>query len=337
MVRHSSIVTRTTNRVQHATTGKPHRRKTPTPAIAAEIDTAITNFLPDKNRAAFAVVGPFVRELVRAAEPTTFDNARRLLTFVSRFVIWEWMRSGCELSPERVLRDKLIGKYVATELRHLAPSTRFDVTRILGTLTTKLTGEPTHRLTLQAGPPKAPYSSAELAELNSWRTGLPTGLSRRNAAVLLSLGAGAGLNPAELIAVERQDITHTAEGDRFVSVRGERARSVPVRREWVPVLDLACESRDGLLFHGYEFDEYPPRPITSFITAHPGKVRLTPQRLRSGWIVKLIDEGVPDNLIARLAGINVPTVARYYHHARPTSIEANLAAITGAGRQAVTR
>ncbi len=73
------------------------------------------------------------------------------------------MRSGCDLSPERVLRDKLIGKYVATELRHLAPSTRFDVTRILGTLTTKLTGEPTHRLTLQAGPPKAPYSSAELA------------------------------------------------------------------------------------------------------------------------------------------------------------------------------
>ncbi|ROP74068.1 hypothetical protein EDF19_0142 [Curtobacterium sp. PhB115] len=314
---------------------RPGRNETVRPVLAQKIDAAIEKYMPDKNRLAFETVGPFVREIVRMAEPTTYDNARRLLSMVCGITIWQWMRSGCELTPERILSDNLIAKYVDTVLINHSPSYRFDTTRILGTLATKLTGERTHRLTLPAAPPLAPYTSAELAELNSWRLGLPTSLAKRNAATLLSLGAGAGLTPAEIITARREDVSVVGDDDRVIAVRGDRARSVPVRREWVRVLDLARTTDESLLFHGYDFEEYPARPIASFISAHPAKVQPTLTRLRSGWIANLIDANIPDGLIAELAGVDVVTVARYYPYARQATLEAHFDAVTGI--QAVTR
>lgn len=298
-------------------------------AMAKKIDDAIENYMPIINRAAYATTGPLVREVVRTVAPTTYANTRRLLSLVAGLVSWRWMHTGCELTPERVFRDSTISLYVNTVLKSHSAVYRFDTTRHLGAVTTLLTGERTRRLAPPASRRLAPYTSAEMAQLHSWQIALSTAQARRNGAALLALGAGAGLTPAEIIAVRTSDIV--VDGDRrWVTVRGASERSVPVSAKWIRTLDQALTTDEEFLFHGYEFEEYAPRPIQSFISAHPGPVRLTPTRLRSGWIVSLLNANVPLDVIAEVAGFtSLASITDYYAHASSTNIADHLDTITG--------
>lgn len=298
-------------------------------AVAKKIDDAIENYMPQINRAAYATTGPFVREVLRAVAPTTYSNTRRLLSMVAGLVSWRWLHTGCDLTPERVFRDSTISLYVNTVLKSHSAVYRFDTTRHLGAVTTLLTGERSSRLAPPASRRVAPYTSAEMAQLHSWQIALSTAQARRNGATLLALGAGAGLTPAEIITVRTSDIV--VDGDRrWVTVRGTSERNVPVSAKWIRTLDQALTTDEDLLFHGYEFEEYAPRPIQSFISAHPGPVRLTPARLRSGWIVGLLNANVPLDVIADVAGFtSLASIADYYAHASSTNISDHLDAITG--------
>ncbi|WIE62680.1 tyrosine-type recombinase/integrase [Curtobacterium sp. MCLR17_032] len=307
---------------------KPHARPINS-STAKKIDDAIENYVPIINRAAYATTGPLVREVVRAMAPTSYSNTRRLLSMVAGLVSWRWMHTGCDLTAERVFRDSTISLYVNTVLQSHSDVYRFDITRHLGAVTTRLTGERTSRLAPPPSQRLAPYTSAEMAQLHSWQIALSTAQARRNGAALLALGAGAGLTPAEIIAVRTSDIV--VDGDRrWVTVRGASERSVPVSAKWIRTLGQALTTDEDLLFHGYEFEEYAPRPIQSFISAHPGPVRLTPTRLRSGWIVSLLNANVPLDVIAEVAGFTaLASVTDYYAHASSTNINDYLDTITG--------
>jgi len=322
------IKTKTKSPVQSSSRTKPNARPIDA-SVAKKIDDAIENYMPIINRAAFETTAPLVREVVRAMEPTTHSNTRRLLSMVSGLTSWRWMRTGCDLIPERVFRDSTISLYVNTVLAKHSHVYRFDTTRHLGAVTTRLTGERTSRLAPPASVRLAPYTSEEMAQLHSWQISLPTAQAQRNGATLLALGAGAGLTPAEIIAVRTSDVT--VDNDRrWVTVRGANERSVPVKAQWVRTLDQALATNEDLLFHGYEFEEYAPRPIQSFITSHPGPVRLTPTRLRSGWIVSLLNAHVPLDVVAEVAGFtSLASITDYFAHAASANVNDHLDAITG--------
>ncbi|TCK59231.1 site-specific recombinase XerC [Curtobacterium sp. PhB136] len=308
---------------------RQERNETVQPVLAQKIDDAIEKYRPIINRGTYDHVGPFVRDVVRTMSPTTYDNARRLLSMVSGLTSWRWTRTGCDLTPERIFRDSTISLYVNTVLANHSHAYRFDTTRHLGAVTTRLTGERTSRLAPPASVRLAPYTSAEMAQLHSWQIALPTAQARRNGAALLALGAGAGLTPAEIIAVRRSDIS-TDSNRRWVTVRGAAERHVPVKDQWVRTLDQALASDEDLLFHGYDFEEYAPRPIQSFITANPGPVRLTPIRLRSGWIVSLLNAHIPLDVVAEIAGFSsLTSITDYFAHATSANIDGWLDAIAG--------
>ena len=62
------------------------------------------------------------------------------------------------------------------------------------------------------------------------------------------------------------------------------------------------ERTEGDLFHGYRFDEYPPRTLQTFLTEHPCAPRPSASRLACGWLVTLLDAQLPLVLIMELTG-----------------------------------
>ena len=156
---------------------------------------------------------------------------------------------------------------------------------------------------------------------------------RRNAHVLLALGAGAGLRAEEIALAKVGDVFIEA-GDLAVGVRGRHPRRVPVRTEWCEALSTGLGERDGeeWAFTGYRIPQYPARVIHQFRL--DDRTESTPQatRLRARWIVQLLQAGVPINLVLSLTGLAAIVSRVPYVKALPAADCTTFrAAITGAG------
>ncbi|WP_181432962.1 MULTISPECIES: site-specific integrase [unclassified Curtobacterium] len=303
--------------------------------MADRIDQRIQKFQPQVNRHVYEVIRNDVIALARASEPRSISDARRAMTMLNGFVSSVYTNVGGDLTADALLRPSVIIRYLNTDTLHIRYVSRFDIARFLGTLTERLTGRQVMRLAPPPSTRSKPYTNAELGKLVSWAGSMNSELQARNAWALLALGAGCGLTAAEIASCRRSDV-ELIDGIWWVNVSGERARRVPARRQWASALELACDHSEEYLFHGYRLDEYPPRMIQSFVSDHPAEVRLSPLRLRSGWIVGLIDNGVPPTYIAALAGLaNVSSLNDYFAFAAPSALTDHLQAIVG-GRE-VTR
>jgi len=148
----------------------------------------------------------------------------------------------------------------------------------------------------------APYTAAETSMLRSWAGGQRSRRRRHNATVILALGIGAGLRPAELRTVRCDSIADSTQG---LTVQLQ-ARSVPVLQEWEAPLREALQNHgvDGYLFQtGANRDE--PHLLTAFIRATSGlEIKPVPQRLRATWLVTQLEARVPLAALLEAAGLN---------------------------------
>lgn len=118
----------------------------------------------------------------------------------------------------------------------LAPSVR-TVTR-LPTLTIDpaSSGRPERSsvsLALPGSQLRDPYTGAEIDRLREVAAQQPTRQRGRTATAFLALGLGAGLRPPELLSVAAEHVQRL-RGVVVISVPGELARDVPVRRRGRP-------------------------------------------------------------------------------------------------------
>jgi hypothetical protein len=130
--------------------------------------------------------------------------------------------------------------------------------------------------------------------------------------LVLAFGLGTGIKAVELNAATADWIEDTDTG-LVLHVPGDRPRRVPVRREWeAPVRDAINRAAGGLLF-GPERTEVNERHLTRFLSRLPegDAPRLSMQRLRVTWIVQLLDDRVPLNVIADAAGVQADVLGRY--------------------------
>lgn len=157
--------------------------------------------------------------------------------------------------------------------------------------------------------PDAPYTAEEQRQLVQWSYSLGTDYQRAGARTYLALGLGAGLRSKEMATLTRGDVTVDAAGV-LVTARGYRGagtRNVPVRAEWEQVVGTyvrALPNSSSLVL-------FPQRAhattesVAAILTriGKPQHVRLDSRRLRTTWVVSLLNEFVPEAVVARAAGL----------------------------------
>ncbi|WP_223694852.1 hypothetical protein [Leifsonia poae] len=265
----------------------------------------ISRYRPQKSAVQWETVRRMVITVALDIRPTTWEQARRLMSMTGRFASWIWSVKGIDPDQHRYFTEANIWYYVERTLSEHSESYRWGTVRQLGVIAERINGDAVkrHPAPNLAGASR-PFKQTELAAVHSWAISLSTEFKIRNACAIVSLGAGAGMSSAEIAAARVGDVETTSSGV-WVRVRGESPRRVPVLSPWESVLQRAVAERANgdLLFQGYRLEEYPPRAIQTFLSEHPARVRPTVSRLRTSWIVRHLNAGVPVAALVRAAGL----------------------------------
>ncbi|TFD14631.1 hypothetical protein E3T42_11500 [Cryobacterium sp. TMT4-10] len=165
--------------------------------------------------------------------------------------------------------------------------------------------------------PSAPYTAREVVTLKSWATAQTTAERRSNAEALLALGLGAGLAGREIVNLTIGDIRADDDGV-LITVRGERARVVPVLREWERAL---VERVGACQDEAWAFREQHAggnrNLITDFVSRAEGKIQLQARRMHATWIVQHLEAGTPLVPLIIAAGLQSPeALDRFLRFAR---------------------
>ena len=198
------------------------------------------------------------------------------------------------------------------------PSTRGTYRSALYRLAVPVHGEPGQRGTPFAGArAPAPYSPAERAGLAAVAAAQRDPARRASALALVVFGIGAGLRPAELVALRGPDVSRRG---RRVTVRvgGPAARLVPAAAGYAGrAAGLAAAAGDAPVRPGPAERGY-KNFVTNYartLAADPAAPRLSLRRCRSSFICGHLAAGTPPGELLAITGIRqAESLARYARH-----------------------
>ena len=254
-------------------------------------------FEPEIDTTVWLAVRDFVTAAVSDCEGKTPYSASVLHGAATHLSAWAWQSAGLPLEREVIFHRDTIARFIATGASHWKPAGRGNLRSQLLRMAEVLLNRSMSLRRLGALPPSEaarPYSEKELISLRNWASSQSTAFRRTNAAVLLALGAGAGLSASEIGQLRIGEI-HVDPVGVVVHVSGERARAVPVMRRWETVLIERAASlpSESFAFRENHTVDY-PNLISSFVTrSGTMRVRPTSQRLRATWIVHHLAAGIP--------------------------------------------
>jgi integrase len=220
---------------------------------------------------------------------------------------------------EFLLDYDVIEAFCVTGLRGRASSTRGTYRSALYRLAMLVHGKPGQRATPFAGAKApAPYSPAERAELAAMAAAQRDPARRASALAVVVFGIGAGLRPAELVALRGSDVIR--HGRRVaVHVSGPAARVVPVTAGYAGrAARLAAGAGGGHLFRPGPADRGYKNFVANFtrtLAAGPAAPRLGLSRCRSSFICGHLAAGTPLRELLAITGIcQAESLARYARH-----------------------
>lgn len=212
-------------------------------------------------------VADTVRAVVAAAAPMNDYDVERLLHATARLAVWA-LRRGMPPDPQVWLRHD---EFVLTGCPDLAPGSvqtyRAWLRRIRSGLAWARRGEsepPPLSAPRQVTPP---YTPGELAGLRDWAAHLPR-QARLDAQAMLALGAGCGLAPRELAAVQGPHVRVLAPGTvKIISPGLERL--VVARAGWEEQLaETAAAAGERYLFRPGRQTAYSKNLLGSWSQRH---------------------------------------------------------------------
>lgn len=244
----------------------------------------------------------FVKDAVATAATLDERDPSRLMKVASPYVVWCVDEHGLDLRRELIFAPALIDRYCRTQFNTegTAGSYRSVLLAIAnalmpGTSGPKLTAM--HKRTIQA-----PYIAKEIKSFELWARGQNTALLRHRGSLLVALCAGAGLSTGELRTLNRHDIVVDDDGV-LVQVRGTRARTVPVLREWESWVAASVSAFPSTqLLWGGKRTVGSANMVNEFTDRASG---ISPKaaRLRSTWIVTHLRKGTPAKELMLAGGI----------------------------------
>jgi integrase len=226
---------------------------------------------------------------------------------------------GLPASREFWLDYDVIEAFCVAGLAGRASSTRGTYRSALYRLAEAMHGPAGQRATPFAGArAPAPYSPAERAELAAVAAAQRDPARRSSALAMVVFGIGAGLRPAELVALRGSDVIR--RGRRVaVHVGGPAARVVPVTVPYAGrAAALAVGAGHAHLFRPGPADRGYKNFVTNFaraLAADPAAPRLTVSRCRSSFICDHLAAGTPLRELLAITGIcQAESLARYARH-----------------------
>jgi len=227
----------------------------------------------------------FAREVVAGAAPQSPARARALLFAAGRLAAFG-QTVGLELCAEALLCEPMIERFVLCGTQHLSPASRRTLRSNLRYLARALKA---HREPMPTPLPreraKAPYSPTEIDGFLRLAAAQSTEAKRMRCQALICLGAGAGIVAGELRQIRGADVLERC-GGLLVTVRGARARSVPVLcRYQEPLTEAGAFAGERLIVGGRD----PARrnvtdALTAALSSDSALPRLQAGRLRSTWL-----------------------------------------------------
>lgn len=255
--------------------------------LAVTVVAFMTEYVPNIDKAVWERIGPFVRDAVSVAAPMTPYSAEVLIRAASHFVSW-CLRQGWPLDAETIWARQSIDLYVNDKRLRLADGTRRNyrgyLMRISEILLPEEHGEKMTALSRKTT--AAPYTAAEMAEFRHWAVAQRTPLKVYRCMIMLTLCAGAGVRPGELVSVRAQDVEATNDGGFVIRVLGDLKRSVPLLREWdewmTAILEQIPAGHETLW--GTPNRTRPTAVLSAFTQLTDGDAP-TGARLRATWLV----------------------------------------------------
>jgi hypothetical protein len=269
--------------------------------------------------------------LVAAAGPRDPDDAR-LLSMLAWMLGTFALRRGHGVLPATWIRHEVIDALILTRTDLTGPTLltyRSGLRRLRGGLTWIIEGEAAAVRMCATQPPHEPYAGSHLAAIRSWINGLCSAYQRRCATALICLGVGCGLTSSEIGGMRGRDARILPSGTVVVDPPGSQ-RIIACRREFeADLAALATTARtDQFLFAPERTVEKPVHLISNIVDRmrlSRGVPRLDTRRARSTWIVSLLRDHVPHDVIAKAAGLSsTEALARYMRWVPPISDESAL-------------
>lgn len=280
-------------------------------------------YRPRLAAAYWAEIGDFVRAVVAETVAGTAYTPRELFAAATPLTMWAWQSAGFPLERDVIFSIPSIERFVAVGLPQYRSKSGRNTIRSRLLRISEQVGEastvPVALRPLGRSSPSAPYPEADIVRLMGWAAFQSTPARRSNAETLLALGLGGGLAGREIINLTVGGIR--ADGDGvIVTVDGERARSVPVLREWErPLVDLRQSSGDAAWAFRQEREATNRNLISDFVSRSTGTVPLQARRMHATWIVQHLEAGTPVVLLLRAAGLSSPeALDRFLPFVRPS-------------------
>ncbi len=293
--------------------------------LGATVAKYIERYTPDIPEAHWAAIGDFVRSVITDLEPELPVMARKALGTVTAITHWAW-QVGIELDRTTIFDRFAIEEFIAVGYpRTWSIGTRRNIRAQLFTISRALLGDAARIPRLNPLPghnPTAPYNAEEIATLRSWAKGQGTFGRRRDATVILALGAGAGLKPEDSDTLRRRDIVEF-DGYVIVNVGGNRPRQVPVMAEWEDDLREAMSTLspdDFVYIQGRK--SIGKNTINFFVSRSNGTFKPKTTRLRATWIVHHLTAGTYIKTLMVAAGVHsADTFLRYLQFVPDVSVD----------------
>lgn len=299
---------------------------------------AILGYRPSEEPSEWPLVADGVRVVAAATCDSVPYPVPKLMLVLSRLAMYA-ERAGVPRDPLAWLTPEIITRFLlaAPGLEGSSIQTyRSILLRIREALLWLEYGQqPTPRMSAKRQPAD-PYTPPELARYLMWARALPpVSAIGGSALALLALGAGCGLVRRELLAVRGTDITVLPSEAVVVAVPGS-GRLVVCRAMWEE--DLAARASaagDGYLFLPQRQVAAPKNGVSNWtqrtLKGSVGLPALKLARLRSTWIVELLRQRVPEDVIAAAAGMkSTAALAPYRVHVPPLTAEATTRMLRGA-------
>jgi len=287
--------------------------------LAPRVRTAAESYRPYASRVGpgdWVVLRPLVLLLVAAYRPGTPMSARKQAGHVASFLAW-WLTCSLRTAPGTPPNlAELVGCPVDPVEVYAATITNpASAATVRSTLRRALTGlVPASAPVLYTNTSKSarPYTPAQAHALMRLAANQPTEARRRDAAFLVALGLGAGLDARDLRHVHSDDIARDADGVWQVAVRSRQVhRTIPVRTAMVPLLAEAMvlhqttgRGPQASVLSGSAKGNVSREVVSNLVVADASfDISQVPGRLRATWLLALLHAPVSLTTVLHLAGL----------------------------------
>ncbi|KQQ92547.1 hypothetical protein ASF62_11875 [Leifsonia sp. Leaf325] len=279
---------------------------------------------------------PEVRDFVVASvleyAPTSSRMARANMSVLARYAVWLVYTAGLALRRDVAFDENNAHRFIKSVLRHLSGDYSYRSELTIVNYAERLGRQPRREMLSPAPVTTArTYTDRELSALLSAVVTRPTAYSRCEGRALLALGAGAGLRASEMHRVRVGDVDREGSDVVVVVTGGTHPRRVPVRSDWVKVLNDCIGDRSADEYLAWENQARTESSLTRGIAERTGfGPNPDPLRLRATWLVNLLNASIPLNLLLAVSGYSSTTALQPFLNAMaPTDATAFRSALTG--------